>query len=98
MIASGRTYDGIQPVPVRVRERSGRYVVDDDGAAVEAAGKPQGWLKVAERVVEEDALNVNRRGVVFVPTPNAEKIPELVDRVAATSVAVYEALLELDDE
>jgi hypothetical protein len=28
---------------------------------------PPGWLAVAERVVAEEGMNVNRAGVVFVP-------------------------------
>jgi hypothetical protein len=34
---------------------------------VQLAGKPSGWFPVAERVVVEEGLNVNRAGVVFVP-------------------------------
>jgi hypothetical protein len=63
------------------------------GRAIEAAGRPPGWQAVAERVVEDYAINVNRRGVVFVQTNEARLAP-LVVRVAECSLALYEALLE----
>jgi hypothetical protein len=85
------------PVRVRIRRRHHRYVIDDDAAAVARAGRPAGWLAVAERVVAEDDLNVNRRGVVFVPVVEGRDIDALARRVAATSRAVYDALLELDE-
>jgi hypothetical protein len=84
------------PVEVFVRKRMHRYAIDDGGAAVRLAAKPQGWLAVAEDVVEELSLNVNRRGVVFVGTVYPRMLESLVSRVAETSLAVYEALLELD--
>jgi hypothetical protein len=85
-------------VRVRVRRRGTRYDIDDLGAAVAAAGRPRGWLPLAERVVEETALNVNRRGVVFVLGFEGRDIAGLALRVGATSAAVHAALLELDDE
>jgi hypothetical protein len=92
------------PVEVRVRRRHQSYVIDDDGAAVRRAGRPPGWLAVAERVVGEEDLNINRRGVVFVPVAarNAQgglegrRVQALARRVAVTSRAVHDALLELD--
>ena len=82
---------------VRVRKREHRYDIDDMGHAVSAAGRPPGWLGEAERVVEEQALNVNRGGAVFVPAVEGRDIEGLVMKVAETSVAVHSALLELDD-
>jgi hypothetical protein len=61
------------------------------------AGRPSGWLEVAGQVVEGYSLNVNRRGVVCVGTVYPRKLEELTARLAETSLAVYEALLELDD-
>jgi hypothetical protein len=71
-----------------------------DGArGVDAAGRPAGWLPVAQEVVRGLDLNVNRRGVVFVSSPLSRPLAwrrSLERRVADASIAVYEALLELD--
>lgn len=91
------TYASGEPVRVRVRKRGRRYDIDDDGAAVRCAGAPAGWLEVARRVVAEDCLNVNRRGVVFVPAVEGRDIAALAERVADSSRAVHAALLELGD-
>jgi hypothetical protein len=95
VLDSGLEYVPGAPVRVLVRRRSWRYDIGDDGAAVQRAGSPRGWLEVAERVVEEDALNVNRRGVVFVGAVEGRDIAMLAWRVAGTSLAVYQELLEL---
>jgi hypothetical protein len=97
VVDSGRRYTEGRPVEVRIRKRQYRYDIDDDGAAVRLAGKPPGWLPVAERVVEEFSLNVNRRGVVFVGTVYADWVEPLASRIGEASLAVYEALLELDE-
>lgn len=91
---SGLVYGGHGPVEVHVRKRVHRYHISDGAAAVSAAGRPAGWLEVAERVVEEADLNVNRRGVVFVPVVEGRDIAALALRVAEASLAVYAALLE----
>jgi hypothetical protein len=84
--------------PVRARRRGYLVHFDDGGAAVAAAGKPPGWFEVAREVVAEHWLNVNRAGVVFVAARHdRDDIAELEQRVADTSVHVYEALLELRD-
>jgi hypothetical protein len=83
---------------VRIRRRGHRYVIDDDGAAVAKAGRPPGWLEVARRVADAYALNVNRRGVVFVSAVEGGVDRDwLVRRVAECSAAVYQELLELDE-
>jgi hypothetical protein len=72
----------------------------DEARAVDAAGRPRGWLTVAQQVVRELDLNVNRRGVVFVSSPLSRPLAwrrSLERRVADASIAVYEALLELDE-
>jgi hypothetical protein len=95
------TYSDGDAVVIRVRKRAHRYDIDDDGAAVakaRAAGTTRRWLEVAERVVAEDALNVNRRGVVFVPAVEGRDIEALARRVAATSRAVESELLAVDPE
>jgi hypothetical protein len=93
------TYGQIETAPVLAGRRAGWVHFSDDGAAVRAAGAPRGWLPVARRVVEELDLNINRRGVVFVSSPERRGrawLDELEHRVADASLAVYEALLELD--
>ena len=68
--------------------------VDDDGAAVRLAGRPPGWLELAERIVRSAGVNVNRRGVVFVPAVGEARLDRLVGLVAATSLEVYDTLLD----
>jgi hypothetical protein len=82
-------------VLVHVVHREHRYDLDDDGTAVELAGNRPGWLATVAGVVARDSLNVNRRGVVFVPAVEGRDIDALAQRIAATSRAVYLALLEL---
>jgi hypothetical protein len=89
---------GGEPVEVRVRKRGDRYTIDDDGAAVAKAGTPPGWLDVARQVVGAYWLNVNRRGVIFVPAvEGGVDLDWLVGRIADCSAAVYQELLELDE-
>jgi hypothetical protein len=94
---SGLRFDGRQPIEVRVRKRGHRYDISDDGSAVRAAGMPPDWYRLADRVVEEVGLNVNRRGVVFVPAVEGRDIASLVARVAQTSLAVYSTLLDSEE-
>jgi hypothetical protein len=97
----GLTYgDGGPPVEVLVRTRPRQRLVSDEGRAVELAGRPPGWLEVAQAVVREHGLNLNRRGVVSVPAVSSRPaawIDSLAARVADASLALYEALLELDE-
>lgn len=44
--------------------------------------------------MEEARINVNRRGVVFVPAVGEGQLDRLVALVAATSLEVYDALLD----
>jgi hypothetical protein len=97
VLDSGLRYTEGQPVEVVVRKRVHRYAIGDAGAAVALAGKPSGWLPVAAGVVEEFSVNINRRGVVLVGTVYPEMLARLVAQVAGASLAVYEALLELED-
>ena len=84
------------PVQVRVRRRDRRYLVTDDGAAVERSGRPRGWRDVASGVVAGADLNLSRSGAVFVPAvEGGAPVNGLVTRVAETSLAVYQELLEL---
>ena len=98
MVAFDVTYAGGEPVQVRVRRRAHRVDIDDRGEAVARAGRPPGWLAVAEEVVERHNLNVNRRGVVFVPAVVGRDVESLARRIAEASLAVHSALIELDDQ
>jgi hypothetical protein len=93
-VATGQTYGSSEPVMVRVRRRGDKLTVDDDGAAVRLTGRPSGWFDRAERIVQEAGINVNRRGVVFVPAIGEAQRERLVALVAATSLEVYDALLD----
>jgi hypothetical protein len=95
VVDSGLTYRSDEPVLVRVVHREHRYDLDDDGAAVQLAGKRSGWFEAANRIVVREALNINRRGVVFVPAVDGRDIDALAQRVAETSRQVYLTLLEL---
>jgi hypothetical protein len=95
VLATGLAYADGAPVLVAITKRLHRYDIDDRGGAVRSAGRPAGWLGVAREVVAEDALNVNRRGVVFVPAVEGRDLASLALRVAYRSLAVHEALLEL---
>ena len=94
---SGLVYRPGEPVLVRVRKRGHRYDIGDEARAAELAGRPQGWLEVAERVVAEGGLNVSRRGVVFVSAVEGRDIGSLGMKVAEASLAVHAALLEAAD-
>ena len=90
------SYGDGEPVRILVRKRAHRYDLDDRGAAVRKAGRPRGWLEVAERLVTEEGLNVNRAGILFVPAVEGRDLAGLAVRLADVSLAVYGALLELE--
>ena len=96
VLDSGLTYDGAEPVRVRVRKRGRRIDISDDGAAV-AKADVEPWRDTAERTVELEGFNVNGAGVVFVPVVEGRDIGALAERLAATSLAVYGELLAQDD-
>ena len=91
---SGLAYREGEPVPVRIRRREQWVELDDEGRAVELAGRPAGWLEAAERVVAEEGMNVKRSGRVFVRVHRRRDIDELARRLAESSLAVYETLLD----
>jgi hypothetical protein len=96
-IDSGVEYLPGEAVLVRVVQRGRRYLVTDDGAAVDRAGRTSGWREAAQRAVDEDGLNLSRNGKVFVPAvAGGCPVESLVERVAAVSLAVYQEILELD--
>lgn len=86
-----------EPVEVLARRRGRRWDFGDGGRAVRLAGAPAGWLAVAERVVAEEGMNVNRTGVVFVPAfeRSCRDLAVLALRLGDVSHAVHAELLEL---
>ena len=96
-LVPGATYRAGESVEIRMRRRGRRIDLDDGGRAVELAGRPDGWLEVAEHVVAAEGFNVNRAGVVFVPLHEGRDVDALAGRLAECSVAVYAALLDLED-
>ena len=97
-VASGLRYTDAEPVLVHVKKRLHRHLLDDRRAAARIAGLPPGLRAVAhETVVGGYDLNVDRRGGVFVPTVYPHLLPELTDRVARASLALYLALLDLEE-
>jgi hypothetical protein len=96
LVDPGVEYVAGEPVLIRVRRRRPVWSIDDRARAVELAGRPRGWLQVAERTVAEYALNVNRRGVVFVATVYDAWVEELTARTAEASRAVYQELIETE--
>lgn len=95
VLNTGIAYASDEPVTVHVRKREHRYDLSDSGRAVQQAGRPEGWLAVAERIAAAEGFNVNRSGAVFVPVVEGRDIASLVLRLADTSRDVYVALLEL---
>ena len=93
VIDTGTAYRRGEPVLIRVR----RYDITDEGRAVQQAGRAPGWLERANRVVDADGFNINRRGVVFVPAVAGRDIALLAVRLADASRAVYLAVLELEE-
>jgi hypothetical protein len=96
IVDTGRFYRPGEPVRVLVRRRHGSYLVTDRGAAIGLAGRRPGWRDAAERAVLEDSLNLSRSGAVFVPSVYPEEIESLAARVGDVSLAVYEAVLDLE--
>jgi hypothetical protein len=87
---------GGEPVRIGIRKRGFRYDLSDEGEAVRRAGAKldRGLLELAKGVVAEEGMNVNRRGTVFVQVVEGRDLANLAARLAETSVAVYDALLE----
>jgi len=95
---TGLYYVRDRPVGIRVRHRANRYDIDDRGEAVRISGKPPGWLAAAETAVAALGWNVSRQGVVFVGAVEGRDIDALVARTGEVSVAVLEAVLQLEDD
>jgi ankyrin repeat protein len=86
-----------RPVRISVRRRKHRYDIDDTGAAVAVAGRPPGWREAAERAVASIGWNINRDGLVFMQAVEGRDIDALVQRTAEASIAVLEAILEIEE-
>ena len=95
VVDSGLAYGDGEAIDVLVRKRLHRYVLSDQGRAVEKAGKATGWREAAETAGLP--MNVDRQGTVFVPVVDGRDIEDLVVRLADASRAVHEALLALDE-
>ena len=94
-VDSGLAYGDGEPVEIHIRKRMHRYVISDQGRGVAKAGKPEGWLGVAEPAAEP--MNVDRSGNVFVPAVVGRDLQDLVVRLADASRAVHEAVVGLLD-
>ncbi len=84
-------------IPIVVQKRGHWYHLKDRGEAVaqaRALGASSDWLAIAERVVDEDALNVNRSGVVFVSAVEGRDVASLVLRLSDCAARVQAALLD----
>jgi hypothetical protein len=95
------SYDGTTPVQVRARWSEGRLDFSDDGGAVTAAGiDPASLVFPGRIVIGECSVNVTRHGVVWLPgfaRSSDQWLAKLPELVAKGSLALYDALLELDD-
>ena len=101
VVETGLTYDGIVPVRIRVTRRGDRFEFSDDGGAVAAADVDPARVSFVDRVVMGAfSANVSRRGVVWLPgfaRSDDQWLAELPRLVADGSLALYGALLELED-
>ena len=96
IVDTGLEYRPGEPVRLRVDVHRFPYV-RDDARAVALAGRPDGWRAVAERIARGRDVNVNRVGVLSLPVvPAGPGFDAIVDRVATTSLELYEELLELE--
>ena len=96
-LETGLAYTEGEPVLVTIRRRGRRYDLRDDGRALELAGRPAGWREAAAAAVGTFDLNLTRTGVVFAPAVEGGiDRGWLARRVAEASLAVYDALLELE--
>ncbi len=97
IVDTGLVYAEGEPVLVAVRRRGRRYDLRDEGRALELAGRPPGWREVAVAAVDRFDLNLTRGGVVFVQAVEGGVDRDwLMRRVAEASLAVYDAVLELE--
>jgi hypothetical protein len=95
-VDTGLEYGFGEPVRLRVDFHRFPYV-RDDGRAVALAGHPAGWRAVAERFARERVVNLSRGGVLSLPVvPAGPGFDVIVERIATTSLDLYQELLELE--
>jgi hypothetical protein len=97
LVDTGREWIPGEPVRIRVRRRAHWTEIDDRGEALRRAGKPPGWLEIADRILAEEGMNVNRAGVVFVTYGDraGHDLETITGRLADSALDVYNTLLEL---
>jgi len=96
-IESALSYTSDKPVVIRVRRGDHGYQVDDDAGAVGLAGEPEGWLEIADGIVKSHGVDIDERGMVFVPDVVGRDLPQLVLGVADTSLSLYTTLVQAGD-
>src|SRR5579884_212257 len=98
VLETGRTYDGVTPIRVRVTKRDRRYRYSDGGGAVAAAGVTPARVGFPESIpLGLRSVNVSRRGEVWLPgveRSGEEWLALLPELVAEGSLVLYETLLE----
>jgi hypothetical protein len=95
-VTTGLAYRPGDPVSVTVTHRAQRTLVSDEGAAVDRAGRPAGWLAIAGQLQRTLDVNITRQGVVWLPVVAAGPDHQAVaERIADASLALYQELLEL---
>lgn len=101
VLDTGLTYDGITPVRIRAKKRQGRFEFSDEGGAVAAAGVDRTRVRFPDSIATgKYSANVSRHGEVSLPgfaRSSDEWLARLPGLVADGSLALYEALLELED-
>ena len=102
VIDTGLSYDGLTPVLVHVTKRDRRYDVSDGGGALAAAGADPSRLALDDTITDGvHAVNVSRRGVVWIPIGPRNATPgwidEVIELVSEGSLELYGALLEASD-
>jgi hypothetical protein len=84
-----------EPVTITVTHRAQRTSVSDKGAAIRRAGKPAGWLAIAEQLERDLDVNITRQGLVWLPVVAAGPGEQaVVERIAKASLTHYQELLD----
>jgi hypothetical protein len=95
-VTTGLAYTPGDPVRVTVTHRAQRTSVSDEGAAVQRAGTPAGWLAIARKLERDRDVNITRQGVIWLPVVAAGRGEQaVVERISEASLALHQDLLEL---
>jgi hypothetical protein len=98
VVDTGLEYRPGDPVRVRVIRREHRISVTDDGAAADRAPRREDWRQAVDRVLAEFDVNISASGVVSLPVvPAGPPEHEVVRRIGAASLALYQELLEVSE-